>query len=160
MGLSFDSVDQVLEFSAGFLLDAPFCLVLNLLETFQVFACLTVRQVADDFIQAKSKTYIVWLTWLTTIHFNVGCYLVKPQLVKGSLPTWVGLQKDVLLREDSEENSLPDLSFSFNSREVANGQLSISQLTIVYISQQRTIVSSTVKPHLYASRHRQGMSQM
>ena len=148
MGLSFDSVDQVLEFSAGFLFDAPLCLVLNLLETFQVFTCLAVRQVADDFIQAKSKTYILWLTWLTTIYFNMGCYLLKPQLVKGSLPTWVGLQKDVLLREDSEENSLPDLSFSFNSREVANGQLSISQLTIVYISQQRTIVSSTVKPNL------------
>ena len=126
MGLSFDSVDQVLEFSAGFLLDAPFCLVLNLLETFQVFACLTFRQVADDFIQAKSKTYVLWLTWLTTIYFNVGRYLVKPQLVKGSLSTWVGLQKDVLLREDSEVNFLPNLSFGFNSREVAKGQLSYS----------------------------------
>ena len=124
MGLSFDSVDQVLEFSAGFLLDAPLCLVLNLLEAFQVFARLTVRQVADDFIQAKSKTYVLWLAGLTTIYFNVVRFLVKPQLVKGSLPTWVGLQKDVLLREDSEENSLPDLSFSFNSREVANGHLS------------------------------------
>ena len=124
MGLSFDSVDQVLEFSAGFLLDAPFCLVLNLLEAFQVFARLTVRQVADDFIQAKSKTCVLWLTWLTTIYFNVGHYLVKPQLVKGSLPTWVGLQKDVLLREDSEVNFLPNLCFGFNCREVAKGQLS------------------------------------
>ena len=140
MGLSFDSVDQVLEFSAGFLLDAPLCLVLNLLEAFQVFARLTVRQVADDFIQAKSKTCVLWLTWLTTIYFNVGHYLVKPQLVKGSLPTWVGLQKDVLLREDSEVNFLPNLSFGFNSREVANGQLSS-----IIISQQRTTVFSTAK---------------